>query len=282
MQVSIIIINYNTFELTCKCIQSIYDKTTTISFEIILVDNASIECDAILFKQQYPEITLIKSEKNIGFAGGNNLGILHSNGEYILLLNSDTELLNNAIELSYNRLEGEKNIVGLSSQLLNEDGSIQYPAGKFLYISSLILKISGIYRLYSKSKREERFLGFDFDHNREIKVDWVWGTFLFLRRSVINEMPNNELPNNFFMYCEDVEWGYVINKLGYELIYFPDAKIIHHGGKSGHKNINRTIRKNLYTVLKKYRSATYANIYFSLSNILQVIATIRHKVKARS
>ncbi|HTC00201.1 MAG TPA: glycosyltransferase family 2 protein [Ferruginibacter sp.] len=281
MQVSIIIINYNTFELTCKCIQSIYDKTTTISFEIILVDNASIECDAILFKQQYPEITLVKSEKNIGFAGGNNLGILHSNGEYILLLNSDTELLNNAIELSYNRLKGEKNIVGLSSQLLNEDGSIQHPAGKFLYISSLILKISGICRLYSKSKREERFLGFDFDHTREIKADWLWGTFLFLRKSIINEMPNNELPNNFFMYCEDVEWGYAINKLGCELIYFPDAKIIHHGGKSGHENINRTIHKNLYTVLKKYRSATYANIYFSLSNILQVITTTRNKVKSR-
>jgi GT2 family glycosyltransferase len=281
MQVSIIIINYNTYQFTCNCIQSIYDTTKNIDFEIILVDNASVECDAQIFKQKYPEIILIKNEKNIGFAGGNNTGILYSKGEYVLLLNSDTRLLNNAIELGYNRLKREKNIVGLSGQLLSEDSNIQHPAGKFLYISSLLLKLTGIDRLYNKKKREERFLGFDFDHTREIKADWLWGTFLLLRKNVIDEMPDKKLPDNFFMYGEDVEWGYTINNLGYELIYFPDARIIHYGGKSGHKNVNRTIRKNLYNILKRYRSATYATIYFSLFNLLELIKAVRNKVRGR-
>jgi GT2 family glycosyltransferase len=280
-EVSIIIINYNTFDLTSKCIQSIYDKTSGINFEIILVDNASVECDAFIFKQKYPEIIVIKNDKNIGFAGGNNVGILYSKGEYVLLLNSDTRLLNNAIELSYNRLKKEKNIVGLSGQLLDEDGSIQHPAGKFLYISSLLLKLSGADRLYDPKKREERFLGFDFDHTREIKADWLWGTFLLLRKNIIGEMPDKELPNNFFMYCEDIEWGYTINNLGYQLIYFPDAKIIHYGGKSGHKNVSRTIQTNLYDILKRYRSVTYAKVYFSLFNLLQLTTTIRNKISNR-
>jgi GT2 family glycosyltransferase len=279
MLVSIIIINYNTFELTCKCIQSIYDKSTVVSFEIILVDNASIECDASLFKQQYPEIILIKSDKNLGFAGGNNLGIQQAKGEYILLLNSDTELLNNAIELSYNRIKCEEKIAGLSGQLIDDNGNIQHVAGKFLYISSLALKLSGIYRLYSKAKRSSRFLGFDFDHTTEIKADWLWGTFLLLRKSIIIKMPNGKLPDNFFMYGEDVEWGYAIHGLGYELLYFPDAKILHHGGKSGYKSSVTTIQKNLYDIVKRYRSVTYANTYFILSSIFEINVAIRNKVK---
>src|SRR5437763_942905 len=89
---SIIIINYNTFELTCNCIESVIQYTTTIPYEIILVDNASTECDAELFKKRFPQIKLVKNPENNGFAKGNNLGIKHAEGDAILLLNSDTYL----------------------------------------------------------------------------------------------------------------------------------------------------------------------------------------------
>src|ERR1700761_7305700 len=104
MQLSIIIINYNTFQLTCNCIQSIYDKLTGVDFEIILVDNASVECDAHLFKAKFPNINLIISPTNTGFTGGNNLGVANATGEYLLLLNSDTELINNAPKICLDHL----------------------------------------------------------------------------------------------------------------------------------------------------------------------------------
>ena len=96
MQLSIIIINYNTFTLTCNCIRSIHEKLTGLSYEIVLVDNASVERDPNEFKALFPDIVLVASKENTGFTGGNNLGLKHASGEYILLLNSDTELINNA------------------------------------------------------------------------------------------------------------------------------------------------------------------------------------------
>jgi GT2 family glycosyltransferase len=279
MQVSIIIINYNTFELTNKCIHSIYAKTVNVSFEIILVDNASVECDALLFKQQFPEIILIKNDTNLGFAGGNNIGIKQAKGEYILLLNSDTELVNNAIGLSYERLENEKKIAGLTCQLLNEDGAIQHPAVRFLSIHILLLKLIGLNKLYSKRKRGTLFLGFDFDHHTEVKADWLWGTFLLLKKAVIDQMPNKELPNNYFMYCEDIEWGYLIRELGYELLYFPTAKIIHHGGKSGFDKAKKTIQANSYDVLKRKTSIGHATMCVFLLNMVDIKLAIIKKVK---
>ena len=86
MQLSIIIINYNTFTLTCNCIQSIYDKLTEVDFEIVLVDNASVECDPHLFTNKFPGIHLVISPVNSGFTGGNNLGADNAKGEYLLLL----------------------------------------------------------------------------------------------------------------------------------------------------------------------------------------------------
>ena len=104
MQLSIIIINYNTFTLTSNCIQSIHDQLKEVDYEIILVDNASVECDPYLFKNKYPSINLVTSNTNTGFAGGNNLGLQHATGKYILLLNSDTELINNAPKICLDHL----------------------------------------------------------------------------------------------------------------------------------------------------------------------------------
>src|SRR6187551_458695 len=99
MDVSIIIINYNTFDLTSNCIRSVVEQTKNVSYEIILVDNASVEKDAVEFSNIFPQIVLVKSSTNLGFAKGCNLGIEHSKGDYILLLNSDTVLVNNAVLL---------------------------------------------------------------------------------------------------------------------------------------------------------------------------------------
>src|SRR5881394_3096476 len=141
MQFSIIIINYNTFNLTSDCIRSVILFTKDVDYEIILVDNASVERDPEHFLKEFPGIILIKSPGNGGFAYGNNLGIGKASGEYILLLNSDTILQEDSISKSLNYLRNYKNAGVLGCRMTFIDGSIQYTARKFRSISWELLDL---------------------------------------------------------------------------------------------------------------------------------------------
>src|SRR4051812_35387010 len=118
MQLSIIVINFNTFDLTCKCIRSVLNTVRGITYEIVLVDNASDECPPQIFKDLFPTIILIPQEKNLGFAGGNNAGLKLAKGDIILLLNSDTEVLDSAINKAYKYLTARPDVGVVSSKLI--------------------------------------------------------------------------------------------------------------------------------------------------------------------
>jgi len=237
MDISIIIINYNTYELTCKCLESLYQYNDGFSYEIILVDNASIECDANLFKEKFPEINLIISERNLGFAGGNNLGIQQANGNFILLLNSDTELIENSILMCLNKVNGDKKIGVLSTKLIFPDGKHQPAAQRFPSIKYKLIELFRIQKLLSKNKAGKLLLGAFFDHNENAEADWVWGAFFLFRKEILSLLPNQKLDDIYFMYWEDVQWCMDIKKLGYKIYYFAETKIIHKmGGSAGKKN----------------------------------------------
>ncbi len=231
-QLSIIIINYNTFALSCACIASIYTHTKDVEYEIILVDNASKECNPDAFLEKFPEITLIKSPKNLGFAGGNNLGLERAKGEYILLLNSDTELTENSIKICLdkfqNNTQNNTNLGVISCGLLYPNNAIQHCTGKFPTVFVELVELFRVQKFVSKTQKENLLLGAFFDHKSEKIVDWVWGTFFLTKRDIINKLPQKKLPDDFFMYFEDVQWCYKIRKLGYEVFYTPQTKIIHH------------------------------------------------------
>ena len=272
MTLSIIIINYNTFELTSKCIESIFRFTKNVDFEIILVDNASVECNPDVFLEKFPQITLVKSSENRGFAGGNNVGLEIAKGEYILLLNSDTELVENSIETSLNRLKQDLTIGVLSCKLIYPDGKIQSCANKFPSISLEIKELLRLQKFISKSKSEDMFLGAFFDHQTEKNVDWVWGTFFLTKRKIINQFPSQKLPDDFFMYFEDVQWCYKIRQLGYEILYFPTTKIIHHlsASSAGNKDIFHKMSKSLINecvFLRKEKGSFYTYILYILRTI---------------
>jgi GT2 family glycosyltransferase len=250
MDISIIIINYNTFELTCKCIESLYQFNEGFSYEIILVDNASIECDANLFKAKFPAINLIISEKNLGFAGGNNLGIQYANGNFILLLNSDTELIENSILMCLKKMNEDKKIGVLSTKLIFPDGKHQPAAQRFPTIKYKLIELFRIQKLFSKRNRGKLLLGAFFDHNENAEADWVWGAFFLFRKEILSLLPNQKLDDTYFMYWEDVQWCMDIKKLGYKIYYFAETKIIHKmGGSAGKKN--ELMEKNAVVFLKK-------------------------------
>ncbi len=237
MEVSIIIINYNTFLLTLDCITSIIEKSEGISYEIILVDNASTEKDPQLFLEQFPDIQLIRSEQNLGFAGGNNLGIQHARGKYILLLNSDTVLLNNAGQLAFNLMEQDFSIGVLSGQLQYENKVLQAVAGRFPSISRELIELFRVSKFFSKEKRARYYLGTEADYTKSFESDWVWGAFFMFRKEDLKYFPKGKLHDEFFMYYEDVQWCYHFKKhLKKKVCYSPEPKAVHYMGGSDRRN----------------------------------------------
>lgn len=256
MQLSIIIINYNTFQLTCNCIVSIKEKLPGMTYEIILVDNASTECDAHLFLQKFPDINLIASTVNTGFTGGNNMGIGKAKGDYLLLLNSDTELINNAPKICYDYMQKHPEAGMTTAQLQYPDGRIQFTCRRFRTITWELLEIIPLYKLLPKKQKEQLMLHHYFDHKSFANCDWVWGAYMFFPRKIIQQLAGHKLSDDFFMYCEDVLWCWDFKKLGYEIHFLPQAKVmhVHKGSVSKDKwiTIRTTSIKNHAKFMKKY------------------------------
>lgn len=259
IDISIIILNYNTTELTKACIESIYKKTLGVSFELIVVDNASTDREIETFDKIFPDIQLILNDKNLGFAKGNNIGIQHSKGESIVLLNSDTVLLNDAISICYNKLIESKNISVVSAKLLSEDGSIQHQCRAFDTIGLYLIEKLRIHKLWSPEKRARILLNGYFDHTYPLLTDRVWGTFFMFSRSIIDQFPDKKLADRFFMYGEDNEWCYQVAKYtNTKILYYPEACILHYGGGS---NYNETSNNAKLEAIKKNKRAYLSDYY---------------------
>jgi GT2 family glycosyltransferase len=256
---SIVIINYNTFEMTCRCIESIIQYTTTIPYEIILVDNASTECDADLFKNRFPSIKLVKNPENNGFSKGNNLGIKQANGDVILLLNSDTYFEGSNIDdigTAYKTLKNLSSIrVGvLSVPQLFPDGKFQHNARRFKTIWWELLDLFRfIPYLLPKYRREQLMLGKYFDGKGNVNCDWVSGAFFMFLRKIVDELPGQKLNDDFFMYGEDCQWCYDIAKLGYAIRFYAVPRVYHiNRGSMNIKNEMKTLRTIMNRELELY------------------------------
>lgn len=283
MMVSIIIVNYNTYHLTKKCIESVYAKTRNCLFEVILVDNASTECDPYIFKKDFPEIALIVNTTNKGFAGGNNTGIEQAKGEYMLLLNSDTELVNDAVSIALAAMLQNSTIGVLTGKLIYPDGRTQGVAGSFPSLKNELMELFRFSKFESFKKKAIRLKGDLWDYNTPTKTDWVWGTFFMFNKKLLEVFPDQKLHEDFFMYFEDVLWCYHVKKhTNLSVCYLPEPVIIHHLSGSSKNNdpvaVYRTkVLPHKFEFLKKNKGAFYTYVYF-LTKALHEI-TLRKKDK---
>ena len=282
--ISIIIINYNTFEVTCNCIKSIIEETKGVNYELILVDNKSTKDNPKLFISRFPEVKLIESQKNLGFAGGNNLGIAIAKGKYILLLNSDTIILNNAIYKSWEYLEKSSPEIGvLGCKLLNPDKSIQISTGGKTVdgysLKKLILQELAnnpiYFHLSNRSKANVESQNISKNGKDEIyETNLIYGAFMLIRREVLEKA--GSLDNDFFMYSEDLEWCNRILVNGFKIIYFPFAEIIHLDKQSS-KNDNSNMSRQIYLsqALFNLKALGYQGYFlYILINLLNLAANI--------
>jgi GT2 family glycosyltransferase len=265
MDVSVIIINFNTLNLTCGCIQSIHNFTKDTSVEIILVDNASSEQPADNFTRIFPEITLVKSSANVGFSRGNNLGIEQAKGRYILLLNSDAELLNDGISITYQFLEQNPDVAVATGKLMYPDGRLQHNCQRFPSIRYQLIELLRLQKMSGGIKK--KLFGSFFNYNEIAYPDWVWGTFFMFKKDLLNELPNKKLADDFFMYSEDMQWCKDFRLRGYKTVFLPQARIKHLMGGSGAAK-NEMMKANDEIFLRKYYSWPNRMLFKILKRIL--------------
>jgi GT2 family glycosyltransferase len=199
-----------------------------VSFEIILVDNSSTDVDPDKFLILFPQIILIKNTTNFGFSKGNNIGIKHSSGKYVILANSDTYLKEDSISKLVTQFISLSNIAVLGPRMTYPDGRIQNTARKFRSINWELLDLFRIVPLLMPyKKRAKLMLGKYFKANFNCECDWLNGAFFMFKKSILNELPDGQLDDRFFMYGEDHLWCYQFKKLGYKNYFFYETTIIH-------------------------------------------------------
>jgi GT2 family glycosyltransferase len=268
VDVSIIIVNYNTFELTCSCIDSVLKYTNNLSYEIILVDNASTECSPDLFLRKFPVVKLIKNPVNTGFTGGNNQGIQIAKGDVVLLLNSDVELTENSIFKCREVLKSNDKIGLVTCMLKFPDGGIQRQCQRFPSILRTTIELFRIHKLIPQPQRGILMSNGFFNHLSSIYCDSVWGAFFMFQRKVLDIFENKQLPGDFFMYSEDLMWCYMIRKNGFLIYYNAATSVIHHLGASSSSSVLKLKHQNEYDFIVKNYGRVYAKALVLLRGLL--------------
>ena len=213
-----------------RCLKSIYTNAHKISFEVLVVDNGSSDGSQEMIKEEFPQVRLIENKDNLGFARANNQAIKRSSGKYELLLNSDTLVLENALEIMVDFMERNPQVGMCGCRLLNEDGSVQPSGGRFPDLFTAFLHMTKLNYLYPGNRFSRRFMGAGLDGDEAEGVDWVTGACLLVRRQAMEEI--GLLDERFFMYCEDVDWCWRMKDAGWKVCYLPRAEVVHYRSRS--------------------------------------------------
>jgi GT2 family glycosyltransferase len=244
-QLSIIILSYNTKELIKACLHSVFSQVKGVSFEVIVVDNASSDDSISMIKKEFKKVNLIESKKNLGFGNGINLGEKEAKGEYLLFLNSDAEIQEDVFDRMITFMNTDEKIGILGGKLVNLDGSMQRSYSNFYGIKDIAIL------LFGREKVEMSLLGNDVQK----QVDWVSGGCMFIRKSLFDAIQGFD--PKIFMYIEDMEICFRVRQLGYKIYYYPDFVVKHVGyGSSNREFAITNIYKGLVYFYKKHKSAS--------------------------
>ena len=251
--ISIIIVHYNTFDLTFACVASCHEFIRS-DFEIILVDNGSGEKSLDGLLKTFPDTKYIDANGNVGFSKGNNLGIQKAKGEYILLLNSDCELIEDSVTKSVNCLSNHPDVGVLTCTLTFADGIRQNNFQSFPSIAGDWLEGSRLFKLIDKTKFASSYENRLLDPTKDHYCNWVWGAFFLFRKSDLDLLKEKHLSERFFMYGEDMEWCWQFAEIGKKAYYFSGTSVVHHMGQS---NFGGNTKKWLTIVGNEIKTIRY-------------------------
>lgn len=287
VDISIIIVNYRTPQLILNCLQSVHTYTTGVTFEVLIVDNDSGDNSREIIEHAFPTVRWFDMGYNAGFSRANNLAMDHANGRYILLLNSDTLLVDNLFARFIDVLDNQPDVAAVGAMQINRDGQVHYD----------------IYDTFGKIRRHfyiipqhpffrkllYRFVP-DTVYPDPNQVDWLSGACIMTRPSVIAKA--GKLDESFFMYGEDVEWGYRLGKQG-RLLMLRDAFVVHleYGSSEAYQqhivtHINRFKTQaqvsNLLWIRKQYGIGAYLFLIFHYMTMVPIVFIWKISVNLRN
>jgi GT2 family glycosyltransferase len=263
VKLSIIIVNWNSLGYLRKCLTSLYGHIGDLSFEVIVVDNASPEPGIEALNAEFPDVLVIKSDINLGFAGANNLGFTRSSGEYLAFLNPDTEVTDNAFKIMLEQSLSIPDAGVIGCKLLNTDFSVQtsciqtFPTIPNQLLDYEYLRLRwpscsfwSIGALFSESKNP-------------VPVDVISGACMLLRRDVFERA--GKFTEDYFMYAEDLDLCYKVRALGLRNYFVGQARVIHHGGQSSNRvNVNNWSIIMRFQAVHKFCVKRQGSLYGSL------------------
>jgi GT2 family glycosyltransferase len=287
VDLSVIILSWNTRTLLEKCLRSLVCASPEDSIEIIVVDNASEDGSRQMVQEQFPQVRLVVNSHNIGFGAGNNTALPYVTGRYVLFLNSDTVVMDGALSAMIRYADSQPDVGILGPKLLNEDGSLQYSCRQYPNLGTGFFRNTPLGRLFPKNRYTTDYLLKDWDHSSPRDVDWVSGAALMIRKTVLDKIGGFD--EDYYMYCEDVDlcWranhapfpaetdddkGNLIESAlsdtrhptsgtgkSWRVSYYPDAVIYHLIGKSTDQAPTRMtyeFHRSQYLFYKKHYAAT--------------------------
>ena len=266
MNLSVVIVNYQTFEMTKNTINSILEYSHPFSYEIIVVDNAS-EDDSLSKLQDCfkDKVKFIASGENNGFAAGNNLALRQISSDYVLLLNSDTVVWENTLENVYNYMEKHGDVGACGCRVRLENGELDKACKRtFPNVKNSFFRL---FHIPNKSKDDNYNLT-DLPDDEIYEIDCLTGAFMFIRKEALDEV--GFLDETFFMYGEDIDLCYRIKNGGWKIIYYGKSSITHLKGASSKKQRNKLIYE-FYHAMYIYYKKHHAHESFFLTNIVVYI-----------
>ena len=280
IKLSIIIVNWNGKHLIRSCLASIYKFIRDIEFEVIVVDNGSNDDSVQLISTEFPLVKMIKNDKNIGFAGGVNKGLEVAKAKYLLLLNNDTELLDNTFLPMIRFMEINQKIGILGCKLKDRTGKAEESCDNFpTFWSRVVGKLSERIYFLRRIGVSMRY----WDYNRLREVDVVSGACLLTRRNVVEKI--GKFDERFFMYHEDTDFCYRARREGFKIYFFPYSTIIHEYSKSKAWNsIEKKIvhRKTHYLFVKKHYGYLEKSIYKRYFSVISTLFVLYYRLRGNN
>ena len=269
MKLSIVIVNYNVRYFLEQALHSVCTAIQGLEAEVFVVDNASSDDSVKLVKSKFPQVYLIENKENVGFSVANNQAIKKAKGEYILLLNPDTLVEEDTFTKCIQFMDKDSSIGAVGVKMIDGSGKF-LPESKRGFPSPMVAfyKTFGFSKMFPKSKMFNRYhLGY-LDNRKTWEIDVLAGAFMFMRKSVLDEV--GLLDEAFFMYGEDIDLSYRIQKAGYKNYYFHDTTIIHYKGEStkkGNLNYVKTFYRAMIIFAKKHFTGPLAELFIIFLNL---------------
>lgn len=234
IDLSIIIVSWNVRDLLRACLQSVVAGRGALALQVVVVDGASADGSATMVQAEFPQVHLVACRENVGFPRGNNIGLAQAVGRHVLLLNPDTVVLDEALPRMVAYLDAHNDVGALGAQLLNPDGSIQSSRRRFPTLTTAVFESTWLEGVAPRVVLD-RYYARDLPDEATADVDWVTGACLMAPHRVAAAVGG--LDEDYFMYSEELDWCRRIKDAGYRVVYFPQAQVIHHVGKSSEQAV---------------------------------------------